>query len=232
VYAGDYLELGHEYFSMSDEELLERFIPAFQKNQPRIQDCDWVKKMWVNKTNYAQPVPLVGSFKKYSRHSNAHRRLVLRFDESGLPVGSRHELRGGDRQTRGEDDERSIIHSIADLPLTTYSYASAGILESRNLAIVDECYLSALWQGSAFFPRCIELAIIAVDLHAFISRDFLIIDMQFRQLDAQTLLNFQKSFTSSTNGRRGRVFFRSFAKVVRYSGCAKCHTHNRKYLPL
>ncbi|NTV46347.1 MAG: hypothetical protein HGB11_07465, partial [Chlorobiales bacterium] len=58
VYAGDYLELGHEYFSMSDEELLERFIPAFQKFNPEFKR-DWVKKIWVFKTNYAQPVPLV-----------------------------------------------------------------------------------------------------------------------------------------------------------------------------
>ena len=58
MYAGDYLELDHEYFSMSDNELLERFIPAFQKFNPEFSR-DWVKKIWVHKTNYAQPVPLV-----------------------------------------------------------------------------------------------------------------------------------------------------------------------------
>src|SRR5689334_13890242 len=58
VYAGDYLELGHEYFSMTDEQLLERFIPAFQKFNPAFSR-DWVKKVWVSKTNYAQPIPLV-----------------------------------------------------------------------------------------------------------------------------------------------------------------------------
>ncbi len=58
MYAGDYLELGHEYFTMSDDELLERFIPAFQKFNPEFKR-DWVKKIWVFKTNYAQPVPLV-----------------------------------------------------------------------------------------------------------------------------------------------------------------------------
>ena len=58
VYAGDYLEVGHEYFSLSDEELLERFIVAFEKINPEFSR-DWVKKVWVNKTNYAQPVPLV-----------------------------------------------------------------------------------------------------------------------------------------------------------------------------
>ena len=58
VYAGDYLEAGHEYFSLNDEELLERFLPAFKKFNPQFSH-DWVKKVWVNKTNYAQPVPLV-----------------------------------------------------------------------------------------------------------------------------------------------------------------------------
>jgi protoporphyrinogen oxidase len=58
VYAGDYLEAGHEYFSMSDEQLLERFLPAFKKFNPAFEK-DWVKKVWVSKTNYAQPVPLV-----------------------------------------------------------------------------------------------------------------------------------------------------------------------------
>jgi protoporphyrinogen oxidase len=62
VYAGDYLELGHEYFSMSDEELLERFIPAFQKFNPEFKR-EWINKIWVHKTNYAQPVPLVGHSK-------------------------------------------------------------------------------------------------------------------------------------------------------------------------
>lgn len=58
VYAGDYLEAGHEYFSLSDEELLERFTPALKKFNPAFSR-DWVKKVWVFKTNYAQPVPLV-----------------------------------------------------------------------------------------------------------------------------------------------------------------------------
>jgi len=62
VYAGDYLESGHEYFSMSDNELLERFIPAFKKFNPEFSR-DWVNKVWVSKTNYAQPVPLVNHSK-------------------------------------------------------------------------------------------------------------------------------------------------------------------------
>ena len=62
VYAGDYLEVGHEYFSLSDEQLLQRFIPAFKKFNPNFEQ-GWVKKVWVFKTPYAQPVPLVNHSK-------------------------------------------------------------------------------------------------------------------------------------------------------------------------
>jgi protoporphyrinogen oxidase len=59
VYAGDYLELDHAYFSLSDEQLLEIYISAFQKINPKFTR-EWINKFWVFKTNYAQPVPLVG----------------------------------------------------------------------------------------------------------------------------------------------------------------------------
>ena len=58
LYAGDYLETGHEYFSLSDEALLQRFAPAFKKLNPAFE-MDWVKSFRVFKTAYAQPVPLV-----------------------------------------------------------------------------------------------------------------------------------------------------------------------------
>jgi protoporphyrinogen oxidase len=58
LYAGDYLVPGHEYFSLSNGELLERFVPAYKRINHQFEP-DWVKKVWVFKTNYAQPVPLV-----------------------------------------------------------------------------------------------------------------------------------------------------------------------------
>ncbi len=57
VYAGDYLEPEHEYFSLSEGELLERFLPAFLRINPAFRR-DWIKKVWVFKTAYAQPVPM------------------------------------------------------------------------------------------------------------------------------------------------------------------------------
>lgn len=58
VYAGDYLEPSHEYFGLGDDALLEHFLPAFKKINPAFER-DWVKKVWVFKTAYAQPVPPV-----------------------------------------------------------------------------------------------------------------------------------------------------------------------------
>jgi protoporphyrinogen oxidase len=58
LYCGDYLELGHEYFDLSDDELLERFIPGIQRINPSF-GRDWINKVWVHRSNYAQPVPLL-----------------------------------------------------------------------------------------------------------------------------------------------------------------------------
>jgi protoporphyrinogen oxidase len=58
LYCGDYLELGHEYFDLSDAELLERFIPGIQRINPAFER-DWINKFWVYRTQYAQPVPLL-----------------------------------------------------------------------------------------------------------------------------------------------------------------------------
>jgi protoporphyrinogen oxidase len=58
VYTGDYLEPEHEFFRLSQEELLERFLPALKKFNPKFER-DWVRKAWLFRTAYAQPVPLV-----------------------------------------------------------------------------------------------------------------------------------------------------------------------------
>ncbi|GAB4515522.1 MAG: NAD(P)/FAD-dependent oxidoreductase [Anaerolineae bacterium] len=58
VYCGDYLDPDHEYFSLSKEELLERFLPALKRFNPRFEP-DWVRECWLFRTPYAQPIPLV-----------------------------------------------------------------------------------------------------------------------------------------------------------------------------
>ncbi|MBL8058096.1 MAG: NAD(P)/FAD-dependent oxidoreductase [Anaerolineales bacterium] len=56
VYCGDYLEPDHEYFRLSDAELLERYLPGIQRFNPAF-DRSWIKQTWVWKAAYAQPVP-------------------------------------------------------------------------------------------------------------------------------------------------------------------------------
>ncbi|OGO31073.1 MAG: oxidoreductase [Chloroflexi bacterium RBG_16_54_11] len=58
VYCGDYLEADHEYFGLSQDELLQRFLPALQRFNPKFEP-GWVNKTWLFRTNYAQPVPLL-----------------------------------------------------------------------------------------------------------------------------------------------------------------------------
>jgi protoporphyrinogen oxidase len=58
LYCGDYLDPDHEYFTLSQEELLERFIPAIQRFNPKFER-GWINKVWLHRTKYAQPVPFV-----------------------------------------------------------------------------------------------------------------------------------------------------------------------------
>jgi protoporphyrinogen oxidase len=58
VYIGDYLDTDHEYFRLSQEELLERYLPVLPRFNPEFKR-DWIRKTWLHRTNYAQPVPLV-----------------------------------------------------------------------------------------------------------------------------------------------------------------------------
>ena len=58
VYCGDYLKPDHEYFSLSQEQLLERFLPALTRFNARFERS-WIKQTWVFKEAYAQPIPPV-----------------------------------------------------------------------------------------------------------------------------------------------------------------------------
>ncbi len=55
VYCGDYLPPNHEYFRLSQDELLARFLPALARFNPKF-DPSWVKQSWLFREAYAQPV--------------------------------------------------------------------------------------------------------------------------------------------------------------------------------
>lgn len=56
VYAGDYVAPTHEYFQMKPDAVAERFMATFPTFNKQFQP-DWVRKTWVFRAPYAQPVP-------------------------------------------------------------------------------------------------------------------------------------------------------------------------------
>lgn len=62
VYCGDYLEAEHEYFRLSQPQLIERFTQVLPRFNPKF-NRDWVLNSWLFRTPYAQPVPLLNHSK-------------------------------------------------------------------------------------------------------------------------------------------------------------------------
>jgi len=58
IYCGDYLKPDHDYFKLTKEELLARFLPALSRFNPDFNES-WLKESWLFRTQYAQPVPPV-----------------------------------------------------------------------------------------------------------------------------------------------------------------------------
>lgn len=58
IYCGDYLQPDHEYFSLSKDELLARFLPALPRFNANFEPS-WIKESWLFRAKYAQPVPPV-----------------------------------------------------------------------------------------------------------------------------------------------------------------------------
>jgi protoporphyrinogen oxidase len=58
IYCGDYLPPEHEYFRLTEGELLDRFVPSLARFNPKF-DRAWIKKVWLFRETYAQPIPPV-----------------------------------------------------------------------------------------------------------------------------------------------------------------------------
>jgi protoporphyrinogen oxidase len=56
VYLGDYLDPDHEYFTLTQDQLLDRFLPSLPRFNPGFK-ASWVRQAWLYRTNYAQPIP-------------------------------------------------------------------------------------------------------------------------------------------------------------------------------
>lgn len=58
IYCGDYVNPDHPYMAMSQDELTQMFTAALHKINPDFQPA-WVRKSWLFRASYAQPVPLL-----------------------------------------------------------------------------------------------------------------------------------------------------------------------------
>ena len=58
VYCGDYVPPDHEYFELSEDELVDRFVSVLGTFNPAFSP-DWIRKRWVFRVRYAQPIPFV-----------------------------------------------------------------------------------------------------------------------------------------------------------------------------
>lgn len=56
VYCGDYVPVEHEYFQLSEAALADRFARVLSIFNPAFTP-DWIRKWWVFRAPYAQPVP-------------------------------------------------------------------------------------------------------------------------------------------------------------------------------
>jgi protoporphyrinogen oxidase len=68
VYLSKYLEPDHPYFALSDDELIETYVPFLKRINPAF-DRSWIEQAWVFRERAAQPIiPL-----NYSERIPAHR---------------------------------------------------------------------------------------------------------------------------------------------------------------
>jgi len=56
VYCGDYVVPDHDYFDMADTQIESLFVKTLPKINPKF-NAEWVRKSWVFRTRYGQPVP-------------------------------------------------------------------------------------------------------------------------------------------------------------------------------
>ena len=63
VYVGNYLDVSHRYFKLTDKELIKEFEPYLRKVNQGFRRS-WIKKAEVFKTGFAQPIITLNYSKK------------------------------------------------------------------------------------------------------------------------------------------------------------------------
>lgn len=55
IYIGNYLDIHHKYFEMSEDDLLEEYLPSLKKINNNFKK-NWIRRKWMTKVNFAQPI--------------------------------------------------------------------------------------------------------------------------------------------------------------------------------
>lgn len=76
VYIGNYLEPNHKYFRKSERELLEEFLPFLKKVNPFFKKS-LIRKVWLFKTPFAQPIIPLNYSKKMPKTQTSIPNLYL-----------------------------------------------------------------------------------------------------------------------------------------------------------
>ena len=76
VYLGNYLPMTDPLFSMSDEDILARMLPALRRINPDFRD-GWVKEHWIFRAPFAQPIVTVGYPDRLPPHTTPIPNLYL-----------------------------------------------------------------------------------------------------------------------------------------------------------
>lgn len=108
IYLSKYVEQDHPYFAMSDDEILQEYLPYLKRFNPDF-DEDWVTNVWVSRERAAQPITPLHYSEKLPSHKTPLRNLWLANTTQIYP-----EDRGTNYAVRqGEDVARLIMDEIA-----------------------------------------------------------------------------------------------------------------------
>lgn len=109
VYLSKYVEQDHPYLDLSDEEIIEEYLPHLKKLNPDF-DASWVKRRWVFRERAAQPIPPLHYSRSIPDMKTPHANLWLANTTQIYP-----EDRGTNYAVRlGEDVSARILADIAE----------------------------------------------------------------------------------------------------------------------
>lgn len=110
MYLGNYLPMSDRRFTMSDQELVDWYLPYLTKINPEF-DRSWVKDAWVFKAPYAQPIVTVD----YHKHIPPHETPI-----PGLFLANMFQVYP---QDRGQNYSIEMGYRVADLALRSRTNA-------------------------------------------------------------------------------------------------------------